>query len=80
MTRLEQLNAWIEGKSLCNPEFDECCPDFSCCVPEIKASIEERIAFKNAYLEGKTEIVNFMLTTFLSRMIDYNKLQATVVI
>lgn len=42
MTPDEQLDMWLEGKSVHNPTTNECCPDFSCCVPSLQMSAIER--------------------------------------
>jgi hypothetical protein len=42
MTPDEQLELWLAGNSVHNPDTDECCPDFSCCVPELQMGPEER--------------------------------------
>lgn len=30
---LDQMDAWVNGRSEHNTVDDECCPDFSCCHP-----------------------------------------------
>jgi hypothetical protein len=47
MTYQEQLDLWVEGKSLCPNDNGECCPDFSCCNPNFLAPLEIRKMFKD---------------------------------
>lgn len=47
MTSDEQLEQWVKGNPIHNPDRDECCPDFSCCRPELLADEKTRIAFRD---------------------------------
>ncbi len=68
MTSNEQMDLWVEGKSVHNPDRDECCPDFSCCRPDLLAPVEERKLFRD-----RPEIRHDMLMMFLSKAIaSYN--------
>ena len=42
MTVDEQLERWVVGDPVHNPDRDECCPDFSCCKPELLAREDVR--------------------------------------
>lgn len=64
MTPERQLNLWVEGISVHNPDRDECCPDFSCCGTPI-VDKETRLQFKNANEEDRYS----MLASFLTRML-----------
>lgn len=70
MTPEEQVDLWVEGKSVHNISRDECCPDFSCCGTPIVA-LETRLRFKAAN-EKEREI---MLSVFLKRMLEYRNLE-----
>ena len=60
----EQLDAWVDGRSIHNKERDECCPDFSCCCKEVNSPIEERLLFRD-----RPELRDKMLMMFLGRAI-----------
>lgn len=62
----EQLDLWVEGKSVHNDERDECCPDFSCCGPPI-VDKKTRLKFKAANEKERYE----MLCEFLARMLEH---------
>jgi len=68
MTREEQLDLWLDGKSVHNDDanFDEsgCCPDFSCCKPELLVSIEDRELFVDAFNARNCAVVREMLLRF----------------
>ena len=67
MTPEEQLDLWIEGKSVHNKERDECCPDFSCCEPSLLAPKEARIAFKKANEETRMGMLGVFLSGAVSK-------------
>ncbi|MCJ7778844.1 MAG: hypothetical protein MUP16_11095 [Sedimentisphaerales bacterium] len=71
MTYKEQLELWVEGKSVHDgdKEGGQCCPDFSCCKPELKAPKEERELFQQLYLAEKDSEYERMLMMFLGRSI-----------
>jgi hypothetical protein len=60
-----QTVAWVEGKSMHNEEFDECCPDFSCCRPELAVARAERERFRDASPEERES----MLFGFLGNLV-----------
>lgn len=66
MKTTEQLNLWVEGKSIHNDELNECCPDFSCCNKKVTTPKAVREIFRNAYLKGNRTVVDRMLMEFLS--------------
>lgn len=72
MTPERQLNLWVEGISVHNPDRDgtKCCPDFSCCGTPI-VDKETRLQFKNAIELGFEGDRNVMLAHFFRRMIRY---------
>lgn len=70
MTPREQLDKWVAGQSVHNHERDECCPDFSCCQPELLASEEERVMFRDAYINGNQDLIDSMLMMFLTVMLS----------
>lgn len=47
MTPSEQLERWVLGESVHNPERDECCPDFSCCRSMLLWGEEQRKEFRD---------------------------------
>jgi len=65
MTHEEQLELWVNGKSVHNDEKDACCPDFSCCHPELKADKATRIKFAKAYRRCDRKTVDTMLVAFM---------------
>lgn len=65
MKPVEQLNLWVEGKSVHNDERDECCPDFSCCHKQVNTPKAVKEVFRNAYLKGNHTVTNRMLMEFL---------------
>jgi len=70
MTPEEQLDLWIEGKSVhnfdrCRPD-GECLPDFSCCNKNVNTPIEIRKKFK----ASNDEVRFGMLGMFLSGAIQ----------
>ncbi len=69
MTALDQVELWVKGESVHNHDREECCPDFSCCSPEINTPIEKRIMFRDAYVQGNDELVEFLLMEFLNNML-----------
>lgn len=73
MTTIEQLNQWVDGKSVHNPDRDECCPDFSCCNPALLSTEEERRNFKQAFDDNDDEILGAMLTIFLGRLLEHSE-------
>lgn len=66
MTIREQLELWVEGNSVHNPDRDECTPDFSCCDPELRAPLKERVLFWEAYKRNDTSIMEALLFKFLN--------------
>lgn len=76
MTPLEQLDLWVNDKSIHNSEREECCPDFSCCQTQFKAEAKVRKAFRKAFIENNKEVINAFLMGFLGNAIaayDPNK-------
>lgn len=63
MTHNEQLQAWVEGRSIHDTESDQCVPDFSCCQPDLLVDEKTRKAFAEA---GEVLRMSF-LGTFLSK-------------
>lgn len=73
MTCEEQLDEWVKGNSIHNETRDECCPDFSCCQPHLLASIEERIAFKNASESVRSQmLMMFLGAAFQSKKVYFS--------
>ena len=73
MTSEEQLELWLDGKSVHNVEIDECCPDFSCCRPELLAPKDVREIFVKAHRQGNENVTNRLLMEFLGKSLeDYN--------
>lgn len=72
MTYEEQLQLWVEGKSVhdSDEKGEQCCPDFSCCRPELQVPKEERELFQQLYLEEKHSESERMLMMFLGRAIS----------
>lgn len=66
MEQIEQLNLWVDGKSVHNDERGECCPDFSCCNKEVNTPQEVKELFRHTYLAGDETLVNRLLMEFLS--------------
>lgn len=52
-----QMNEWVDGKSIHNKEYDECCPDFSCCEPKLLWPEEKRKAFSLANEEEREKML-----------------------
>lgn len=40
MTAEDQVDLWVQGQSVHNPDRDECCPDFSCCRAHLAWPLE----------------------------------------
>lgn len=74
----EQLELWVAGESVHNPEADECCPDFSCCAPLLKAPREERDAFFKAWECGDVGIMESFLSVFKQRADTFAEAQRFV--
>lgn len=36
LSPVQQLEAWVDGRSICPSTTGECCPDFSCCSPKLQ--------------------------------------------
>lgn len=70
-SRLRQLSNWVNGDSVHDSKFDECCPDFSCCEPRIKTHKEERELFASLYLDRKYSEYEGMLVMFLGRAMPF---------
>lgn len=68
MTPEEQLDLWVAGKPVHNPDRDECCPDFSCCNPELLADLDTRTVFKAANQKKREN----MLFEFLGKLLAAN--------
>lgn len=66
----EQLDLWVDGISVHNPDGDECCPDFSCCGTPI-VDKGTRLQFKNANDEDRY----VMLASFLTRMLVHEGIE-----
>ena len=64
MNNIQQLDLWVEGMSLHNQETDTCCPDFSCCGGQLVHQ-SKRIMFRDAYVAGKDDVVESLLSEFL---------------
>jgi hypothetical protein len=68
MTPDEQLELWVQGKSVHNDELEECCPDFSCCGGDL-ADEDVRKRFAKAYHDHDEGTVMNMLMMFLGAML-----------
>ncbi|MFA7099980.1 MAG: hypothetical protein WC143_07865 [Eubacteriales bacterium] len=64
----EQLELWVQGKSVHNDERDECCPDFSCCGGKL-ADEDTRKRFAKAFYEHDENTTMNMLMIFLGDML-----------
>lgn len=67
---IDQLNKWVDGKSIHNNIDAECCPDFSCCGSPLQDKIIWE-TFRSLYLADDPR-VSGMLMGFLSGFI-YNE-------
>lgn len=80
MTSEEQLQKWVEGKSIHNENGNkqggECCPDFSCCKPGLKWPKEKRELFANS--DEKTQ--SGMLMGALRALMDYEEIRKVRII
>ena len=65
MKIIEQLNLWVDGKSVHNDEREECCPDFSCCNKKVSTPKEVKELFRIAYLKDNQVVIERMLMEFL---------------
>lgn len=72
----EQLRLWLQGTSVHNVEFDECCPDFSCCLPDMLWSEPMRLAFANADSSSRFHMLSHGLSS-LARKSGVNVAIAT---
>jgi len=70
MTIAEQLELWVNGKSVHNDTRGECAPDFSCCNSKMKTPTEVRKRFAKAYREDDQKTMNQMLGMFLGEAIS----------
>ena len=70
MTYIEQLNLWVDNKSVHDDEQDQCCPDFSCCNKEINTPPEIKELFRDAYLRNNEELQYQLLLKFLGAAIS----------
>lgn len=61
MTSDEQLERWVAGDSVHNPDTNECCPDFSCCEPALLAAKEVRERFRDANQHDRFEMLGMFL-------------------
>ena len=75
MSGREQLELWVAGNSVHNPDSDECCPDFSCCVTSLQAPQEERKAFFAAWENGEVDIMESFLNAFRRRAEAFSEKQ-----
>ena len=64
MTPEEQLQKWVNGKSVHNDEEKVCLPDFSCCNKAIDTQHFQRKRFQKAFLEGDVHTVLIMCKEF----------------
>lgn len=67
MNREQQINAWVDGKSIHNHDDGICCPDFSCCHPELMADKTERIRYKNSNLQQRAMMLCDFLAIFMQK-------------
>lgn len=70
MTDREQLQKWVDGESIHNKEFDQCCPDFSCCISELLVKKDIREKFYNAYILGDNLSTDAYSSIFLTALLD----------
>ena len=68
MTVQEQLDLWVAGTSVHNPDRGECCPDFSCCEVGLRADEDVRRRFAQAYQEQDHQTMENMCTMFLGAL------------
>lgn len=78
MTPDEQLDLWLKGESVHNPDRDECCPDFSCCKPDLVASQAEKEAFVAAYKIGDEQSTTALLAGFAGALLRSMDPDATI--
>lgn len=62
----EQLELWVNGKSVHNKEMDECCPDFSCCHSGVNTPVEVRKKFQEADEKTRMGMLGHFLSVALS--------------
>lgn len=76
----EQLKRWVRGDS-CHliGKFDSCCPDFSCCNPELLVNKKIRETFYAAYKQKNNQVVQGLLTTFLSAFLEKINVRANII-
>ena len=73
-----QLDQWVKGQYLHNYVDDECCPDFACCNETMRTPEEMRKTYKAAWEQGKDEITDAMLMSFLGEAIGKHNPDAKV--
>ena len=61
---IEQLDNWVQGRSIHNTEDDMCCPDMSCCLETVRTSNDKRVAFRDAFLNNDLEVRERLLKEF----------------
>jgi len=67
-TREEQLQMWLEGRSVCPNDFHECCPDFSCCEPTLQWPEEKRRKFAKADDGTRQKMLMGALSAAISKL------------
>lgn len=72
MSPQDQLDLWVKGENVHNPDRDECCPDFSCCNSDVAThwSISDRKIFARVYAEGGSVAVEPLLLRGLGESIE----------
>lgn len=70
MTRFEQLENWVQGKSLHNDEAEECCPDFSCCTDELAVDNTIRMSYLEAVKKGDMYQACYLGTYFIRLAVE----------
>ena len=79
MTTEEQLQQWVDGKSIHNGPSrgeGECCPDFSCCNPGMQWPEEKRRQFLAADRQQRSA----MCAGALGQLLDYHEIRKVKII
>ena len=65
MTWRQQLDSWVNGRSIHNPTRNECCPDFSCCQPSLRWPRPKRRRFAAANDDTRARMLAGSLASLL---------------
>lgn len=70
----EQLELWVNGKSVHNKDRNECCPDFSCCSKGVDTPLEARLAFQRADQETRESMLGMFLGGMIAKEVPGAKI------